>query len=259
MSEPSAITQLVQEMRHLFRSRELRSGVADVTTLTTAQAYEVQDGFLAGRVKEGARIVGWKVGCTSAAIRRQFGLTEPISGKLLEPDIFSQGAQLPALSFVDCAVEPELVFQLGLDLPAEVDDDQIISALAGACAGIELHNYRFWFGAPSLQELIASNGIHAGLVLSDMQSLPPNWDLKSEQVWILVNGEVRASGTCGEIMGSPLRSIQWLARHAAERGQRLRAGDLVIPGSAVELVSVEAGDSIEARFATLGSCHARLI
>jgi hypothetical protein len=135
----------------------------------------------------------------------------------------------------------------------------LFSALAGVCAGIELHNYRFWYGAPSLQELIASNGIHAGLVLSHMRPLPPNWNLKSELVAILVNGEVRASGRCAEIMGSPLRSIQWLANHAAERGQRLLAGELVIPGSAVELVRVEAGDWIEARFATLGSCHGRLI
>ena len=149
----------------MFRSHQLKNGAADVTTLTLAQAYEVQDGFLAGRLKEGAQIVGWKVGCTSAAIRRQFGLTEPISGKLLEPDIFPQDTQVPASSFVDCAVEPELVFRLGTDLEAEVDDHEIISALAGVCAGIELHNYRFWFGAPSLQELIASNGIHAGLVI----------------------------------------------------------------------------------------------
>ena len=70
------------------------------------------------------------------------------------------------------------MFRLGTDLEAEIDDHEIISALAGVCAEIELHNYRFWFGTPSLQELIASNGIHAGLVLSDMRSLPPNWDLK---------------------------------------------------------------------------------
>jgi 2-keto-4-pentenoate hydratase len=259
MLEPSVISEFVQEMGHLFRRRELRNGAADVTTLTPAQAYEVQDGFLAGRVKEGAKIAGWKVGCTSAAIRRQFGLTEPISGKLLEPDIFPEGAQVQASSFVECAVEPELVFRLGTDLKPKVDDHEIIAALDGVCAGIEFHNYRFWFGAPSLQELIASNGIHAGLVLSDMRPLPPNWDMKSEEVLILVNGEVRAFGRCAEIMGSPLRSIQWLARHAAERGQPLRAGELVIPGSAVELVRVRAGDAIEARFATLGSCHARLI
>lgn len=259
MAARPAIGKFVEEMAHLFRRHELRDGAADITTLTPSQAYEVQDGFLAGRVREGANVVGWKVGCTSAAIQHQFGLTQPISGKLLQPDIFPEDAQLPASSYVDCAVEPELVFRLGADLEGEVDDDEIISALAGVCPGIELHNYRFWYGVPSLQELIASNGIHAGLVLGPMRSLPPHWDMKSEEVSILVNGEVRASGGCAEIMGSPLRSVQWLVRHAAERGRRLRAGELVIPGSAVELVRVDAGDWIEARFATLGSCHARLI
>ena len=206
MADPSAISKFIAEMDHLFRRHELRNSTADITILTPAQAYEVQDGLLAGRVKEGAKIVGWKVGCTSAAIRQQFGLTQPISGRLLQPDIYPQGAQLPASSYVDCAVEPELVFRLGADLVGEVDDQQVLSALAGVCAGIELHNYRFWYGAPSLQELIAANGIHAGLVLGDMRSLPPHWELESEQVSILVNGEVRASGTCAEIMGSPLRS-----------------------------------------------------
>jgi 2-keto-4-pentenoate hydratase len=259
MSETSAVNECVEEMGHIFRKHERGNSAADITRLTLPQAYEVQDGFVAGRVREGAKIVGWKVGCTSAAIRRQFGLSQPISGKLLEPDIFHDGAQLPASAYVDCAVEPELVFRLGTDLEGEVDDDEIVRAIAGVCAGIELHNYRFWYGKPTSQELIASNGIHAGLVLGKERPFPKNWDLNSEEVSILVNGEVRASGKCVEIMGGPLRSMRWLAKHSSERGRRLRAGELVIPGSAVELVRVGAGDSIEARFATIGSCHARLI
>jgi 2-keto-4-pentenoate hydratase len=259
MSETSAVSECVDEMGHIFHEHGRGNSAADITGLTLPQAYEVQDGFLAGRVREGARIVGWKVGCTSAAIRRQFGLSQPISGKLLEPDIFHDGAQLPASAYVDCAVEPELVFRLGTDLEGEVDDEEIVRAIAGVCAGIELHNYRFWYGKPTSQELIASNGIHAGLVLGQERPFPQHWDLDSEEVSILVNGEVRASGECSEIMGGPLRSMQWLAKHGSERGRRLRAGELVIPGSAVELVRVGAGDLIEARFATVGSCRAQLI
>ena len=69
-----------------------------------------------------------------------------------------------------------------------------------------------------------------------------------------MNGEVKASGTCREIMGSPLLSIRWLARHTVSRGERLRAGELIIPGSAVALVRVAAHDTIEARFDSLPSC-----
>jgi 2-keto-4-pentenoate hydratase len=230
----------------------------DISRLSLAQAYAVQDGFIAMRVQQGAKVVGWKVGCTSAAIRQQFGLTEPISGKLLMPDVFQSGDHLPASRFVDCAVEPELAVRLGAEIHGDMSDEQILDALDGVCAGIELHNYRFRYGRPTQEELIASNGIHAGLVLQPMLPLLPLWDLSSEEVSMLVNGQVKASGTCREIMGSPLHSIRWLARHAAERGEALRPGQLIIPGSAVALVRVAVHDTIEARFASLPSCFVTL-
>ena len=254
----SLVENFVEEIGGFFRTHESHVNGLDISRLSLAQAYEVQDGFIAARVQQGAKVVGWKVGCTSTAIREQFGLTEPISGKVLMPHVFQSGDHVPASSFVDCAVEPELVFRLGAEIDMDMSDQQVLRALDGVCAGIELHNYRFRYGKPTQQELIASNGIHAGLVLQPMLPLRPFWDLPSEKVSLLVNGEVKASGTCREIMGSPLVSIRWLAGHAASRGERLRAGELIIPGSAVALVGVAAHDTIEARFDSLPSCFVTL-
>ena len=86
----SLVETFVEEIGGFFRTHESQVKGLDISRLSLAQAYEVQDGF-AARVKRGAKVVGWKVGCTSAAIRPQFGLTEPISGKLLMPDVFSVG------------------------------------------------------------------------------------------------------------------------------------------------------------------------
>jgi 2-keto-4-pentenoate hydratase len=254
----SLVETFVEEIAGFFRNHECHVNGLDISQLSLAQAYEVQDGFIAARVQQGAKVVGWKVGCTSTAIRQQFGLTEPISGKVLMPHAFQSGDHVPASSFVDCAVEPELVFRLGAEIHGDMRDEQILSALDGVCAGIELHNYQFRYGKPTQQELIASNGIHAGLVLQPMLPLRPFWDLPAEKVSLLVNGEVKASGTCREIMGSPLVSIRWLAGHAASRGERLRAGELIIPGSAVALVGVASHDTIEARFDSLPSCFVTL-
>jgi 2-keto-4-pentenoate hydratase len=124
--------------------------------------------------------------------------------------------------------------------------------------GIELHNHRFWYGAPTSQELIASNGIHAGLVVGTELPVPRDLDLDRETASLAVNGLTKASAPCLEIMGGPLRSVRWLARHTASRGLKLRAGELIIPGSAVELIRVRAGDSIEARISNVGTCRARL-
>jgi 2-keto-4-pentenoate hydratase len=259
MSEEPAIEEYVRERMHIYHEQKRGDSQADIGKLTLLQAYTVQEGFVVARMQTAGRVVGWKVGCTSAAIRRQFGLSQPISGRLFEREMFSDCAELPASAYVDCAVEPELVFRLGADLEGEASEPEIIQAIATVAAGIEIHNYRFWYGKPTSQELIASNGIHAGLVVGQERPWPPNLDPKSERASLLVNGGLKASGLCSEIMGGPLLSVQWLVKHAAERGQKLRAGELIIPGSAVELIRVNAGDSIEARFATLGSCHARLI
>jgi 2-keto-4-pentenoate hydratase len=254
----SLVEMFVEEIAGFFRTHESHENGSDISRLSLAQAYEVQDGFIAARVQQGAKVVGWKVGCTSTAIRQQFGLTEPISGKVLMPEVFQSVDHVPASRFVDCAVEPELVFRLGAEIHRDMSDEEVLGALDGVCAGIELHNYRFRYGRPTQQELIASNGIHAGLVLQSMLPLLPSWDLPSEKVSLLVNGEAKASGTCREIMGSPLLSIRWLAGHAASRGEKLRAGDLIIPGSAVALVRVAAHDTIEAQFTSFPSCFVTL-
>jgi 2-keto-4-pentenoate hydratase len=120
---------MVEQMRRVFRSHKADTNGFDIAGLSLSDAYEVQDRFVAHRVQDGAKVVGWKVGCTSSAIRRQFGLSQPISAKLMEPDIFQSGDHLPSASFVDCAVEPELVFRLGADLGAEVQEQQILGAL----------------------------------------------------------------------------------------------------------------------------------
>jgi 2-keto-4-pentenoate hydratase len=48
----------------------------------------VQNLVVQKRIEQGESIAGFKVGCTSKAIREQFGLNEPINGKLFRPHIF---------------------------------------------------------------------------------------------------------------------------------------------------------------------------
>jgi 2-keto-4-pentenoate hydratase len=259
MAERAALDSFVEQVSRCFQTHRAPDRSVDFSVLSMAEAYHVQDEFIAGRVRDGARVVGWKIGCTSTAIRKQFGLQQAISGKLTEPQIFKSGDALAASSFANCAVEPELVFRLSKNLAADVTEQEVWDALDGVCAGIELHNYKFWYGKPTSQELIASNGIHAGLVLGEIRPMPQYWDLNAEPVSLLVSGKIVATGLCSEIMGGPLRSMKWLAKHVSERGQKLRAGELVIPGSAVELVTVNAGDRIEARFASLPSCFAEIV
>jgi 2-keto-4-pentenoate hydratase len=166
----------------------------------------------------------------------------------------------PALTWDDyCqpAVEPEFVLMIGKDLRDEVGrDEPLDDAIEFVSPGIEIHNYRFWFGDPSMQELIASNGIHVALVVGERKVRPREIDWELEGVGLFQNERLAASGIGAEIMGGPIRSLRWLVNHLVRRGGMLRAGDLVIPGSPVELVSVGRGDRVAARFARVGRADA---
>jgi 2-keto-4-pentenoate hydratase len=244
-------------MLGIFKEHQLvRQTALEITSLTLEEAYKVQDRYIAARGSAGENTVGWKIGCTSVAIQQQFGLTQPICGRLMKPHIYPDKAAFSTRAFVDCAVEPEMVFFMGRDLSESMDVANLGRSVSAVCAGIELHNYRFWYGKPSSQELIASNGIHAALVLGQRRSLSGETDLNLEAMSVLVNGLHVAAGVGAEIMGGPLNSLRWLVLHLAQRGLQVRRGDLVIPGSAVRLVRVASGDKVEAKLASIGSCWA---
>lgn len=229
----------------------------DLASLSIEDAYEVQRRMIAARVATGEEVVGYKVGCTSRAIRRQFGLAEPICGRVMAPHVFHGNTALNWHDYVCCAVEPEFVFMIGKDLPYELEDErEFAAAVEFVSPGIEIHNYKFWFGKPTLQELVASNGIHAGLVIGTEKVRPVGLSFEMEGVGLFRNGELAASGIGAEIMGGPLKSLRWLANHLIRHGEQLRAGQIVIPGSAVELVAVEPRDRIAARFTHVGCVEA---
>jgi 2-keto-4-pentenoate hydratase len=240
------------------QTRELEpDGGLSIGDLSLPEAYEVQQRVIDARVARGEKVVGYKVGCTSRAIRRQFALAEPICGRLMAPHVHRGDV---ALEWRDCcrpAVEPELVLTVGRDLTEEVDDEaDLTAAIESVAPGIEVHHYHFRFGRPTLQELVASNGIHASLVVGKPIAVPGGFDWKMEGVGLFVGGELAASGIGAEIMGGPMQSFAWLVNHLVRRGDGLKAGQLVIPGSAVELIPVQAGDRVSAAFTHVGTVEA---
>ncbi len=66
-------------------------------------------------------------------------------------------------------------------------------------------------------------------------------------------GEVVAEGRSDAVLGNPVTAVAWLARKVESFGVRLRAGDIVLPGSCTRAIDAPAGSSFVADFAGLGS------
>jgi 2-keto-4-pentenoate hydratase len=235
------IPLLANKFIHAFYNREWRGELEpNIDSLSIAQAYEVQDLVAEMRTQRGEEVVGYKVGCTSEAIRTQFGISEPISGRLFQPHIHANNSKINWTDYVNCAIEPEMVLTIGEDLAGvSLSDDRLIEAIAYVSPGIELHNYRFWIDPPSLQELICSGGIHAGLVIGDATNCAKKLTFINEGFSVYKNGQLITEGPASEIMRGPIHSLRWLVESLTRRGLSLKKGSLVIPGSPVELVRIE--------------------
>ncbi|MEM7536919.1 MAG: hypothetical protein AAF639_32370 [Chloroflexota bacterium] len=218
-------------------SGEMTPPMAD---LSLTEAYQIQDKVAEKRINNGECVVGYKVGCTSQAIRTQFGLEEPIRARMFAPYIYEEGAEFDWRDYLNCAIEPEMVIKIGKDLAEEnLPDAALIDAIAYVSPGIEIHNFKFWFSPPTSQELIASGGIWAGLVIGNQQVSPHTLLFSDEIFYVFKDDRLITQAPASEIMGGPLMSLRWLVNSLVKQGLVLEKDSWVIPGSPVELVPID--------------------
>jgi 2-keto-4-pentenoate hydratase len=226
----------------------------DLAQISPDQAYRVQDGVTQKKIERGETVVGYKVGCTSFAIRSQLGLEEPICGKMFASCLYDEKANLYWNDYQNCAIEPEMVLKIGKDLNGyNLADEILIDAIEYVSPGIEIHNYKFWYTPATSQELICANGIHAGLVIGNARALPEDLSFKTEIFDVRKNGRLIARAPASEIMGGPLNSLRWLIGFLTQKGQSLEPESFVIPGSPVELITINKDTELTVTVGAVGS------
>ena len=120
------LEDFVEEFLGFLRTKRWeRKSRLPISNLTLDQAYEVQSRLVRRQVQQGKRIGGYKVGCTSRPIREQFGLTEPVTERLLHPNVYFGNKRLSWEDYAGCAVEAELVFGIGRDVTAPFLDREV--------------------------------------------------------------------------------------------------------------------------------------
>jgi 2-keto-4-pentenoate hydratase len=237
---PDKLHQFAEQFYNIFYGRQwIPQEERDVSKLSQEDAYEVQRLVAERRVQSGEKVVGYKVGCTSAAIQTQFELNEPICARLFHPHVQQEGVELNWANYANCAIEPEMVFRMSCDLAGDdLSDQDLLDSIEYVSPGVEIHHFKFWCGKPSLQELICSGGIHAGLIVGDMRVSPKDLVFNDETFCVFINGKQVASAAAREILGGPLHSLRWLVKYLTGRGEMLKKGDYVIPGSPTELIEI---------------------
>lgn len=244
--DPDAVQRWSARIAAARAAGHTLSPITDETVLTLEDAYAVQRAGLARRLAAGERVVGWKVGYASQAMRAQMGVDRPNYGPLTDAMVVADGAVVGA-GLLQPRVEPEVALVLGADLPAGAGLSEVAAAVGQARGALEVvdsvwRDYRF-----RIEDNTADGSSAAGAVLGPV--LPAGTDLAALPVVLERDGEPVGAGRGADAMGHPLSALRWLADELGRHGQRLRAGDVVLTGGLTAAVPLPPGAVVTGRFA----------
>jgi 2-keto-4-pentenoate hydratase len=228
-------------------------------TLPARDAYALQQEVVRLRERRGERVIGYKIGCSSRVIQKQLGTDQPIFGRIFDTGCFRSGSRLSYARFAGLAIEGELAIRLCRDLPGSPLPDEEYNAAIGSVFGtIELHHYGVYASGGSLPALIATSGMHAGLIPAaettfDSARVHTVLDLT-------VSIDEQPVGTTGEpwSMGSPAAALRWFSPSLDEVGARLICGQVILTGAVLPLFPVRPGARVVVEARPLGRCVAEV-
>jgi 2-keto-4-pentenoate hydratase len=213
--------------------------------ITVDEAYRIQLSTVEVRLSDGRKVVGKKIGLTSPAIQQMFAVTEPDYGHLLDDMLVYQGVGLVSSQLLQPRIEGEIAFILERDLVGPgITPTDVIRATAGVTAALEIIDSRIRDWKIKIQDTVADNASSAAFVLGARLTPLSGIDLRYVGYVMMKNGQLATAGAGAAVLGSPAQSVAWLANKMGQYGISLKAGEIILSGSAAAAVPVQAGDSI---------------
>jgi 2-keto-4-pentenoate hydratase len=255
MNNISAAAKTIASVR---RSRTpLQPLAAEAAPQDEAEGYRIQDAVHDALSADFGALAGYKIGCTSAVMQQYLGIPHPCSGGVFAKAVHENGASLRAKDFVRVGVECEIAVRLARDLApsqAPFTADTVRKAIEAYLPAIEIVDDRYadWqtIGAPTL---VADDFFAAGCVFGKPVTRSAAPDLLEVVGRAIINGVEVERGTGADVLGHPHNALAWLANRLAAAGKGLGAGEIVLTGSLVKTVWLNAGDRVEMDLSGLGT------
>lgn len=237
--------------------------LSETIDFSIEDAYRIRRKLVDRLIADGGHPRGHKIGFTSAAMQKMYGMSGPDFGILLDTMFVRAGDPVLVSDLSDTRAEPELAFELASNLEGPgVTIEQAIAACSRVFAAIEIIDSRVGATRAKANDSLADNAGAGRVVLGSTSLDPKTFDLDRITITQTVDGQSQ-SALSGDVMGHPAAPLAWLANKlpvlAAGLGGQLAAGDIVITGAPVRSVPVKAGSRLHAEFGPLGSLDLEFI
>lgn len=261
--DPQTIEQLGQELYSAMRAETtLRPLTERYSDIEIEDAYHISREMLKQRLqRDGERVVGKKIGVTSAAVQEMLGVFQPDFGFLTDKMAYPNDAAIPvAGNLIQPRAEGEIAFRLKSDLRGPgVTEADVLAATECIMPCFEIVDSRIDNWEIKIQDTVADNASCGVYVLGETEIDPNGLDLAALQIQVLKNGTPISAGRGAAVQGNPLTAVAWLANTLGEFDIPFLAGEVILSGSLVPLEPVIAGDAIQLELSGEGidSCSVR--
>ncbi|MBX6395352.1 MAG: fumarylacetoacetate hydrolase family protein [Alicyclobacillaceae bacterium] len=222
--------------------------------ITVEDAYAVQRVIHRRRLDAGRRVIGRKIGLTSAAMQAALGVHEPDFGILYDDMLLPEGTAVRIGDFIQPKIEAELAFVLRSDLKGPgVHFHDVLRATAGIIPAFEIIDSRVADWRIRIQDTVADNASSGALILGSRCVPVEGLDLRLVGLVLERGGEVLDTAAGAAVLGHPAHAVAWLCNKLAEFGEGLCAGDIVLSGSFTRAWEVQPGDVFRASFGGVGT------
>ncbi len=227
-----------------------RSFPAPATPAELAAAYRAAAEREAQRVREGAAIIGYKVGYTNTKMWEQLGATEPMWGAMYDDTVvFATGRpfRYSLAPFHGPRIEPEIVVHFHKAPPSDATFDTLLDCIDWMAQGYEIVVSATDGQPPTATRAIANGGMHGALLIAEQRPVEklgsdPSFQLERVEVELCCDGELKEKGSGTLVLGNPLNSVLHLVKALMAQGRPpIKAGDIVTTGTLTAAYPIAAG------------------
>lgn len=226
--------------------------------MTLEDAYHISLHSMQRRVAAGDRVIGKKIGVTSAAVQRMLDVHQPDFGFITRSMAFDDGADISLAEqrLIQPRAEGEIAFVLKHDLAGPgVTQADVLAATDYVSACFEIVDSRIHDWRIRIQDTVADNASCGVFVLGNQRIDPRTLDLPNLHMRVAKNGQPLSEGLGSAVQGNPLTAVAWLANTLGAFGIPFKAGEVILSGSLVPLEPVQAGDQFFLTIDGLGSAQ----
>lgn len=246
----------------LHQAEESRSPIEALSTsfpqLTLEDAYEIQLINAKRAQSSGRRLVGYKLGLTSEAAQKHFGVFEPDFGHLFADMCVMDAGVIQLNGLIAPKIEGELAFVLSGDLRGpNVTMVDVIRNVEYVMVSLEIIDSRIRDWKIGAVDTIADNGSSSRFVLGGKKIRLDELDLPSAKMSLNRNKKTVVTATGSAVMGNPLNAVVFLANELAKFGSGLEAGQVILSGSLGGMIDMVAGETYTCVIPSLGTVSVR--